>query len=142
MSSKRGEPVWVNEEIAVNLAFTYKADGNQVAFLQLVSTKAEQEITYHCKNSVAYFDADKSTFRNSAKLMAWNDLELTAKGNKRFTYAVKEDGCQNKSADWAKTVFSIEVDKPQRLPIVDMGLRDIGESDQTFKIEVGKACFM
>jgi hypothetical protein len=39
-------------------------------------------------------------------------------------------------------VFSIEVDKPQRLPIVDMGLRDIGEADQTFKIEVGRACFI
>lgn len=73
---------------------TYKADSNQIGFLQILSTHASQNVTYHCKNSVAYYDEQKNSHRLALKLLAWNDAELTARGSKRLKYDVLEDGCR------------------------------------------------
>jgi collagen type II alpha len=78
----------------LRLQLTYKADSNQVGFLQLLSTGASQNMTYHCRNSVAYFDAVKRTYRKGIKLMTWNDVEITPRGNQRFRYDVGEDECR------------------------------------------------
>lgn len=42
---------------------------------------------------------------------------------------------------WAKTGILYETDKPIRLPILDMALRDIGRPEQSFFIEIGAACY-
>lgn len=76
------------------MQFTYKADNNQLSFLQLLSSSASQEITYHCKNSIAVFDASKRSFRNALRLMTISDTELNARGNNKFRYRVVEDGCK------------------------------------------------
>lgn len=73
---------------------TYKSDSNQLGFLQLLSTNAQQNLTYHCKNSVAYHDVAKNTYRKAIKFLAYNDAEITARGNARFRYEVLEDGCK------------------------------------------------
>lgn len=73
----------------------YKADSNQVGFLQLLSTGAVQNITYHCKNSVGYFDASGKTFRKGLKLLGWNDAEILPRSNnQRLQYEVVEDTCR------------------------------------------------
>lgn len=74
--------------------FTYKADGNQLSFLQLLSSSAYQKLTYHCKNSVAVFDANNRNFRNSLRIMTNSDFELNARGNRKVRYNVIEDGCK------------------------------------------------
>lgn len=48
---------------------------------------------------------------------------------------------QFKRSDWAKTVITYQTDKPQRLPILDVAVRDIGEEDQSFWLEIGPVCF-
>lgn len=73
---------------------TYKADSNQLGFLQLLSGFATQNITYHCKNSVAYYHQEKKTHRYGLKFLAWNDVELTATGPQRLRYNAIEDGCK------------------------------------------------
>lgn len=73
---------------------TYKGDSNQLGFLQLLSSKAEQNITYHCKNSIAYYDSTKHTYRKGLKLLSWNDAELTPRGNQRLRYEAIEDQCR------------------------------------------------
>lgn len=81
---------------------TYKADSNQIGFLQLLSSSANQNITYHCKDTIAYFDAEKKTYRKGVKLMGWNDAEILPRGNQRFRYDVLEDECKVR-----KYVFSV-----------------------------------
>lgn len=61
-------------------------------------------MTYHCKNSVAYHDAAKNTFRKAVKFLAYNDAEITARGNQRFRYEVLEDGCKVSARGYSPTI--------------------------------------
>jgi collagen type II alpha len=128
--------VWVGEENYYDI--NYKADSNQLSFIQLLSDKAEQTLTYHCLNSWAY-ESRPGNFRKSLTFMSWNDLEIKARG--RFKYDVLEDGCTNRDGNWNKSVFKIESSKPTRLPVVDIKVEDAGRPGQKFKIEVGQVCF-
>lgn len=65
----------------------------QLAFLRLLSSRASQNITYHCKNSIAYMDHDSGNVKKALRLMGSNEGEFKAEGNSKFTYAVLEDGC-------------------------------------------------
>merc|ERR1712203_1159948 len=93
----------------------YKADSNQMNFLQLASSSAEQTITFHCKDTVAHLNRAKNK-RHAVSLMAWNDLEIKHRGKAR--YQVLSDECQHKKRSWAQTVFKVQSRKPARLPIV------------------------
>lgn len=85
--------VWL-ADVRNGMKITYKTDSNQLGHLQMLSTHATQNITYHCKKSVAYNDSAKNNYRRSLKLLAWNDAELTAKGSPHLRYEALEDGCQ------------------------------------------------
>lgn len=65
----------------------------QLAYLRLLSSRASQNITYHCKNSIAYMDQASGNVKKSLKLMGSNEGEFKAEGNSKFTYTVLEDGC-------------------------------------------------
>lgn len=65
----------------------------QMTFLRLLSTEASQNLTYHCKNSVAYMDDSTGNLKKAVLLQGSNDVEIRAEGNSRFTYSVMEDGC-------------------------------------------------
>lgn len=134
--------VWLGEDIHPDQEFTYKADSNQMSFLQLLSSKAYQKLTYHCKNSVAVFDATSRNFRSSMRIMTTSDLELNARGNRKVRYQVIEDGCKMRSNNWSSTTVLYETERPQRLPFVDIGIRDVGRPDQFFKVEIGPVCFL
>lgn len=73
--------------------------------------------------------------------MTWNDAELTPRGNQRFRYEMVEDECRFRKAEWAKTVLTYTTDKANRLPITDVAVRDFGEADQAFWVEIGPVCF-
>lgn len=66
----------------------------QLTFLRLMSTEASQNITYHCKNSVAYMDQQTGNLKKSLLLQGSNEIELRGEGNSRFTYVTLEDGCK------------------------------------------------
>ena len=75
------------------------------------------------------------------KLLTWNDVELTPRGNQRLRYEMIMDECRTHEGEWGKTVISYDTDKPVRLPIIDVALRDIGKSEQSFYVEIGAACY-
>lgn len=81
--------------------FSYGKDGPiantagvQLNFLRLLSGEASQNLTYHCKNSIAYMDEAAGNLKKSLLLQGHNEVEIRAEGNSRFTYAVLEDGCK------------------------------------------------
>lgn len=132
--------IWLSE-MSNGMKINYKADSNQLGFLQLLSAHATQEITFHCKKTIAYFDSVKNNHRRGLKLMTWNDNELLPKGPQRLRYETIEDGCHNRRDSWSKTVISYTTEKSSRLPITDVAIRDISEAGQKFVVEVGQVCF-
>jgi len=43
---------------------------------------------------VAYFDYERKTYKKGLKLLAWNDVELTPRGNQRLRYEMIMDECK------------------------------------------------
>lgn len=73
---------------AICFQFTY-ADEVQMTFLRLLSTHVRQEITYHCKNSLAFDGKQKSI-----NLRGENDIEINMKSPSKYRPKIIEDGCQ------------------------------------------------
>lgn len=129
---------WVGDLESNAFDINYKADSNQINFLQLASSSAEQTITFHCMNTAAFMNMAGNK-RDAITLMAWNDLELRHRGKAR--YSVLSDECQHKKRSWAQTVFKVQSSKPARLPVVDVKVEDFGQNGQAFKVELGQVCF-
>jgi hypothetical protein len=112
---------------------------SQITFLRLLSTQARQQVTYYCKNSVAYYSDKSATYESALKLRGSNGVEFTAEGAEQ--YRVLEDGCSDSSNSWDKTIFEYSTTKTARLPVMDIAPLDIGKSGQEFGIEMGPVCF-
>jgi len=147
--SKERKHIWFGETMNGGFHFSYAQDGPaanaaavQLTFLRLLSTEASQNLTYHCRNSVAYMDASTGNLKKAVLLQGSNDVEIRAEGNSRFTYGVVEDGCKKHTGQWGKTVFEYKTTKTSRLPIVDVAPMDIGGADQEFGVDVGAVCFL
>lgn len=84
---------WLSESTD-GMTISYEMSSNQLSSLQMLSTYATQNISYHCHNSIAYFDSEKKNHELAAKLLAWDGTELTADGSIHLRYEVIEDGCE------------------------------------------------
>merc|ERR1719509_387038 len=51
--SSEGQDAWVGEIESNAFDINYKADSNQLSFLQMMSSSAEQTVTFHCKDTAA-----------------------------------------------------------------------------------------
>ena len=76
------------------IQITYKADHTQLTYLQLMSTKAVQNVTFHCRNTIGYYDPTTNNYRRGIKLLAYNDAEILPKANNRLRYKAVLDECQ------------------------------------------------
>ena len=77
-----------------NFQFSYKVNKVQLKFLQLLSSRASQNVTYHCRNSVAYFDQKSQSFDKAIVFLGSNDKELVAQKPIKFRYSVGLDECK------------------------------------------------
>lgn len=147
-SSKTKTHTWLGETINGGTQFEYNMKGmtskemaTQLAFMRLLANHASQNITYHCKNSVAYLDEETGSLNKAVILQGSNDVELVPEGNSRFTYTVLVDGCSKKTNEWGKTIIEYKTNKPSRLPFLDIAPLDIGDADQEIRLDVGPVCF-
>ena len=76
------------------LQFSYEASEVQLTFLRLLSTRAHQNVTYHCKNSVAVNERETGSTEQALRLMTTSDVELSLDAPSLEQYEVIEDGCQ------------------------------------------------
>ncbi|NWS28593.1 CO1A1 protein, partial [Polioptila caerulea] len=107
----------------------------QLTFLRLMATEAAQNVTYHCKNSVAYMEQASGNLKKALLLQGANEIEIRAEGNSRFTYG-------SHTGAWGKTVIEYKTTKTSRLPIIDLAPMDVGAPDQEFGIDIGPVCFL
>jgi len=121
--------------------FSYEASEVQLTFLRLLSTKAHQNVTYHCKNSVAVRSGASGTTEQALKLLTTSDVELSLDAPSLEQYEVIEDGCQYHTGEWGQTVLNFSTRRNTRLPIVDVAPSDIGREDQQFGVTLGPVCF-
>ncbi|CAM9299086.1 unnamed protein product [Lampetra planeri] len=142
------KPVWFGADINGGTKFLYgnkdeqpNAVAVQLKLLQLLSKESHQNITYHCRNSVAYKDGKSTNLKKALVLRGANGQELRAQGNARLRYAVIQDGCAKAKGDWSKTVIEYRTQTPARLPIVDVAPMDIGKANQEFGLDIGPVCF-
>lgn len=116
----------------------YDVSVPQLQFLQIMSTKATQTITYLCKNTVAFQD-DENLTTHAITFATSDDEELGP--TSRNTYTVSLDECKSRPSTWGKTVFEFSTPKTTRLPVEDFAPSDIGAEGQGFGMEVGPVCF-
>lgn len=147
-SPSSNKPVWFAADMSGGSRFRYgnpeeqpSAVAVQLKLLQLLSKESHQNITYHCRNSVAYKDGKGSNLKKALILRGSNGQELRAQGNNRLKYSVLRDGCAKSKGQWSKTVIEYRTQKAARLPIVDLAPIDIGKADQEFGLDIGPVCF-
>lgn len=121
------------EEVNNGKQFSYKEEGAQLRFLQLLSAGARQTITYSCLNSFAF--GSRFTTRTG------DDIDSAVGRYKRSTFIDVVDHCQVRDNQWHLATFSIRTNQTEVLPLVDMVLFDIGRENQQFGIDVGHVCF-
>ncbi|KAH9394569.1 Collagen alpha-2(V) chain [Tyrophagus putrescentiae] len=118
---------WYSELAGGGKMFEYRIPPVQLTFLQLLSNSATQNLTYLCRGSVAYFDAGLKSHDKAVKLLTYDEQELVAVSGVR------------------SAVYSVTFDvhsPPGRLPLLDIGVRDIGGSNQQFGLIIGRVCFV
>merc|ERR1712096_17450 len=107
----------------------YKAPMGQMKFLQLLSSGARQNFTYHCKDSFALKDYKGQQIGSPLKIKLDNeDVETLSveEGSRKLTYEVS-DGCSNdKHGSFRKTVIDFSTKNTSQLPIIDIAAHDIG----------------
>lgn len=147
-SPKANKPIWFEADMNGGNKFHY---GNgeersnvvavQIKLLQLLSKESHQNITYHCRNSVAYKDERNANLKKALVLRGANGQELRAQGNARLRYTVIEDGCTKSNGEWGSTVIEFRTQTSARLPVVDVAPMDVGKPDQEFGLDIGPVCF-
>lgn len=123
--------VWLIQQLRFT-NFAYAAPKNQIGALQRLSSEASQSITVHCENSKV------DSANRSVSLLSWNDRMLNNAAESTFRYSVVTDTCTGDAVGAAELKY--ETNRPERLPIFDVGVWDVGETKK-FGVKVGQVCF-
>lgn len=89
----------------------YVSEQSQLEFLQLLSDRARQRITYHCKNSVAWPEKSSNEGIKSIKMLTVNGLELHARSSNKFKPTLVGDDCAVSETEKKKKRMRLSRDK-------------------------------
>lgn len=135
---------WVMADLKKSDMIEYAMSIPQMKLLQMLSTDARQNFTYHCKNSFALTNEKGVQSSNPLKFKMDNeDVDTLAVKveSRRIMYDVIHDECATKSWTWGKTQIEIRTKNSEQLPVLDVATHDIGGYDEEFGLEVGPVCF-
>lgn len=132
---------WLSSDLGAFGKLKYVPHSSQLSFLRLLSDRAVQNITYHCKDSIAWYNDKLHDVTRSIKLKTANGVIIHSSSSNKFKPKVITDDCQVKNGTWLHTVIQIDTTKPNRLPIVDVAAYDIGDNGEEFGLEIGPVCF-
>ena len=116
--------VWALREVMDEPQVEYAASHVQMKLLRVKSERVRQNITYNCFNS-------------NAKLRVLTDKDETT--NIKDVAAVVSDECKNKDNTWRRSVFEIETEDLEMLPLQDVAIK--ASANEKFGFEIGPVCF-
>jgi len=116
--------VWVNREVNQEDQIAYAASHIQIKMLRVKSERVRQNITYNCFNS-------------NAKLRVLTDKDETS--NIKDLADVVSDECKLKDNTWRRSVFEIDTDDLETLPVQDIAIK--ASANEKFGFNVGPVCF-
>lgn len=120
------------EDLVNGKMFDYNADAHQIKYLQMLSERARQTVTYSCLNS--------SPFGARLTAHTGDDLDSAVGRHKKTTYIDVQDDCA-KDNQWHSATFSVRTNHTATLPLLDIVLFDVGSQNQQFGIQLGQVCF-
>lgn len=127
-------------EIEAN-EITYQPTMTQWKTLKAGMRFARQNITYHCKNSLAHRNS-QGYMDNFVKLLSNDHRELMASTHsRRDRLNVVRDECDMQNGQWKEAVLDYTTNDVDRLPIRDIAVLGAGHNDEHFSLKVGRVCF-
>lgn len=149
MSIERGEwsqkmthaRKWMGEDHQLS-SIDYKASESQLKYLSHLSREAFQTVTIHCKDQIAWYDAQSGNHEKAMHFMGTNQMVYSPVPKKRISTQVIKDGCQHQSSNWSTTVLRFVSRKFVHLPITDVSTTRSTKTDARFGIDVGAVCFL
>jgi len=118
--------VWTVKDIQEEPALEYAASHMQIKMLRLKSEKVRQNITYNCLNS-------------HSKLKVLTDDDVIQ--NILDVATPVKDDCRVKDKTWRQSVYEIETEELETLPIQDIAIKAKSGSEEKFSFKVGPICF-
>lgn len=134
---KPSDKAWWFSQLEGGFKIDYAPD-SQLAFLRMLHESVSQTVTFHCSNTIAFYDKASDSYDKAIGFMGHNDFEFSGKQmRKKF---VQLDNCSERSES-GFAVFNIKPQKAAQLPVVDLQIQDFGKDTQKFGFEVGPVCF-
>jgi len=119
---------WMMQEIHTEIdKFEYTASKTQLEFLRMTSERARQNVTYNCLNSNAHM-----------KIMTNDESELRPDSD---SVNLVKDDCYMKDGTWRQAVVEVDTKRCDSLPIANVAVKDIYDTNQEFGIDIGPICF-
>merc|ERR1712183_992965 len=116
--------VWALREVNDEPMIAYAASHVQMKLLRVKSERVRQNVPYNCMNS-------------NAKLRVLTDKDETS--NIKDIAQVLSEECKIKDNTWRRSVFEIETEDLETLPIQDIAIK--AGANERFGFEIGPICF-
>ena len=93
------------QKLSFMFQIKYVKFSSQLLFLRLLSDRARQTITYHCKNSIAWYDEHLKDVSKSIKIKTANGVIIHSSSSNKFKPRIITDDCRVSKKMWTRRVL-------------------------------------